>query len=415
MRALGSASILVSSPPSASGPLLAQGRLLLGADHDHRFAAVSPARGVRNGRHPGRRSSSPWQRCGGTTSSSAAASKAAWINFIVTIAKLAPLALSSCRGLFLQRRGLRRQPHRRLRRPRRRFAVPASAGHDAYHGVRVPGHRGYRPSTRGTRSGAGRRTATVLGFLSVLALFASISILSTVSCPSRRSRRCYSRLSAASWVRGGPMGRGVHPRWAHRVGARRLPGMDAPGGRCHDAAAKDDDMPSHFAKLSSREGSRATPFSGPAVFVSAILFAVRFAENALDFTLDLTAALALAPFALAVLTRSRSHAAGRVRQHVVGRPHARSGDRSRLDGLHAVPHMGRGIHVPLPRLHPARPRDGAVLPPEAEQKANVFTTPGLVVFLLVLAFAVIGIVLLATRRGADLIRRATLTICALTR
>ena len=63
------------------------------------------------------------------------------------------------------------------------------------------------------------------------------------------------------------------------------------------AAAKDDDMPSHFAQLNSR-GSRARRFLVGGLRVRDP-FAVQFAENALDFTLDLTAALALAPFALA--------------------------------------------------------------------------------------------------------------------
>ena len=143
---------------------------------------------------------------------------------------------------------------------------------------------------------------------------------------------------------------------------------------------------------STASGFPSTPFSGRRSSCQ-ILLAVLFAENALDFTLDLTAALALAPFALASAYAVKMRGSGRVRQHVVGRPHARSGDRGRLDGPRCSSY--RGIHVPLPRLHLARPRDGAVLHREAGTEANVFTTPGLVVFLLVLAFAVIGIVLLA--------------------
>ena len=64
------------------------------------------------------------------------------------------------------------------------------------------------------------------------------------------------------------------------------------------AAAKDEDMPSHFAKLNSQEVPEHAVF-WTSVLVSAILFAVQFVDNALDFTLELTAALSLAPFALA--------------------------------------------------------------------------------------------------------------------
>src|SRR5690606_29949291 len=60
-----------------------------------------------------------------------------------------------------------------------------------------------------------------------------------------------------------------------------------------------------------------------AVLVSLILFAVRFVTNALDFTLDLTASLALAPYAFA------SAYAVKIAWQGDGHPHAASGQRRR--------------------------------------------------------------------------------------
>ena len=148
------------------------------------------------------------------------------------------------------------------------------------------------------RSDVGR--ATVLGFLSVLALFASISILSYGILPKAE----IAALPQPSV--GGVLEAAVGP-WGGvfiRVGliisvlgaylAWQLLAADVVY-----AAAKDNDLPTYFSRSNATTAPRSTRCCGPRSWSPPILFAVQFVDNALDFTLDLTAALALAPFALA--------------------------------------------------------------------------------------------------------------------
>lgn len=141
--------------------------------------------------------------------------------------------------------------------------------------------------------------ATVLGFSSVLALFASISVLAYGILP----RAEIAALPQPSV--GGVLEAAVGP-WGGtfiRVGlivsvlgaylAWQLLAADV-----LFAAAKDRDMPARLARL-NRHGVPQPAVFWTSVLVTAILFAIQFVDDALDFTLDLTAALALAPLALA--------------------------------------------------------------------------------------------------------------------
>jgi arginine:ornithine antiporter/lysine permease len=141
--------------------------------------------------------------------------------------------------------------------------------------------------------------ATVLGFSSVLALFASISILAYGVLP----RAEIAALPQPSI--GGVLEAAVGP-WGGtfiRVGlivsvlgaylAWQLLAADV-----LFAAAQDRDMPRVLARR-NRHGVPRDAVLWTSVLVTAILFAVQFVDDALDFSLDLTAALALAPFALA--------------------------------------------------------------------------------------------------------------------
>ncbi|NKY38096.1 basic amino acid/polyamine antiporter [Cellulomonas septica] len=141
--------------------------------------------------------------------------------------------------------------------------------------------------------------ATVLGFTSVLALFASISILAYGILP----RAEIAALAQPSI--GGVLEAAVGP-WGGtfiRIGlivsvlgaylAWQLLAADV-----LFAAAKDRDMPRHLARTNGR-GVPQNAVLWTSALVTAILFAVQFVDDALDFSLDLTAALALAPFALA--------------------------------------------------------------------------------------------------------------------
>ena len=80
------------------------------------------------------------------------------------------------------------------------------------------------------RSDVGK--ATVIGFLGVLALFASVSILSFGILP-RAELQQLSQPSVGGVLAAavGPLGRHLHRHRRHRLGARRLPGLDADGLR----------------------------------------------------------------------------------------------------------------------------------------------------------------------------------------
>lgn len=151
--------------------------------------------------------------------------------------------------------------------------------------------------------------ATVLGFLGVLALFASISILSYGILPKEE----IAALSQPSV--GGVLETAVGP-WGKafiRVGLIvSVLGAYLAWQLAADvmyAAAKDNDMPSHFARLNAHEVPENAVF-WTSVLVSVILFAMQCVENALDFSLDLTAAFAPARSHSQAPTPSRSHGNG---------------------------------------------------------------------------------------------------------
>ena len=161
------------------------------------------------------------------------------------------------------------------------------------------------------------------------------------------------------------------------------------------AAAKDGDMPSHFARLNGPQVPEQAVF-WTSVLVSAILFAVQFVDNALDFSLDLTAALSLAPFALA------SAYAVKIAWQRDGYDNV-SSDGRRWDLLIAIVSTvytlvliwAAGYTFLFLACILLAPATVLYVIARREQKAKLFTTPGLIVFLLVFVFAVVGIVLLA--------------------
>ncbi len=323
--------------------------------------------------------------------------EAAFINFIVTIAKLAPLGLFLVLVIFFFDGEV--------------FLANLTGGYD------VPGGASLFEQVRGTMlitvfvflgiEGASvysryakRRedvgAATVLGFLSVLALFASISILSYGILP---------RTELAGLLQpsvGGVLEAAVGP-WGGmfiRVGlivsvlgaylAWSLLAADVVY-----AAAKDQDMPRLFAKLNSKDVPEPAVF-WTSVLVTVVLFAVQFVDNALDFTRDLTAVLALAPFALA------SAYAVKIAWQRDGYEQA-PGARSRELMIAVISTLytlfllwAAGYTFFFLSCILLAPATLLYIIARREQNAKVFTPAGLAVFLVVLAFAVIGIVLLGT-------------------
>jgi arginine:ornithine antiporter/lysine permease len=322
--------------------------------------------------------------------------EAAWINFIVTIAKLAPLALFLVLVIFFFDGSV--------------FVGNLTGGYD------VPGGESLFQQVQGTMlitvfvflgiEGASvysryakRRedvgTATVLGFLSVLALFASISILSYGILPKQQiADLLQPSVGGVLETAVGPWG-GVFIRLGLIVSvlgaylAWQLLAADVVY-----AAAKDNDMPRYFARLNGEQVPENAVF-WTSVFVSVILLAVQFVDNALDFSLDLTAALALAPFALA-----SAYAVKIAWQHD-GYDGASSGGRTRELVIAAISTVytlfliwAAGYTFLFLACILLAPATVLYVIARREQKAKVFTTAGLVVFLIVLAFAVIGLVLL---------------------
>lgn len=239
--------------------------------------------------------------------------------------------------------------------------------------------------------------ATVLGFTSVLALFASISILAYGILP----RAEIAALPQPSV--GGVLEAAVGP-WGGafiRVGlivsvlgaylAWQLLAADV-----LYAAAKERDLPGAFARLDARGVPHAAVL-WTSVLVTAILFAVQFVDDALDFTLDLTAALALLPLALA------SAYAVRVAWRREG--YEGTGEPTRRREL-VVAVVSTGytlfllwaagyVFLVLSCLLLA-PGTALYVRARRERGVRVFTRPGAATFLVVAALAVVGAVLLGT-------------------
>jgi len=154
-------------------------------------------------------------------------------------------------------------------------------------------------------------------------------------------------------------------------------------------------MPRYFAKLNNQQVPEHAVL-WTSIFVSTILFLVQFVQNALDFTLDLTAALSLAPFALAsayavkIAWRGEGYeraANMRNRELVI----AAASTAYTLFLIWAAGYVF--IFLACILLAPATILYFMAL---RQQKEQVFTPAGLIIFLVVLAFAAVGIALLAT-------------------
>ncbi|WP_425953688.1 basic amino acid/polyamine antiporter [Xylanimonas sp. McL0601] len=323
---------------------------------------------------------------------------AAAINLIVTIAKIVPLVLFLVLAIFSFDGSV--------------FAANLSGGYDLPGGDSLfqqvqgtmlitvfvfLGIEGASVYSRYARRRADVGRATVLGFVSVLALFASISILSYGILPRAQLAALPQPsvggvLDAAVGAWGGTFIRvglivsvlGAYLAW-------QLLAADVAY-----AAAQDEDLPGYFNRLNARQVPQNAVL-WTSIFVTVILFAVQFVDNALDFTLDLTAALSLVPFALAsgyaLKIALREDGYDGV-AHRVRRRELVVAVISTIYTLFLLWAAGyKFLFLSCLLLAPA-----TVLYYYArrERRARTFTPPGLVVFLLVLVGAVAGAVLLAT-------------------
>ena len=148
--------------------------------------------------------------------------------------------------------------------------------------------------------------ATVLGFLSVLSIFAlvTLSSYSVVPQPELAKTRQPSMVGVFQSVVG-RLGRGVHQRRRHRLGARRLSGVDADGGRGH---VHPGPRRRHAAFL-GQENAHGTPITALVVTslgVQALLALTMFVDDALNFMLDLSTAWRCCPTSSPLPTPSSS-------------------------------------------------------------------------------------------------------------
>jgi arginine:ornithine antiporter/lysine permease len=239
--------------------------------------------------------------------------------------------------------------------------------------------------------------ATVLGFLSVLALFGTVSIISYGILPKEelatlRQPSVGSVLEAAvgSWgawfISAGLIVSvlGAFLAWSLMAAEVLF------------AAAKDRDLPAFLAK-STAKGVPSNALLLSTLFIQLLLVVVLFASGALDFMLDLTAALSLIPFALAAGYALKIAV---TRDGYAGLP-GRTRTRELVVAAIAVVYTLFLIWAAGPvfllfaciLLAP-----GTLLYAVArrEQNGRVFTTPGWIVFALVVVGALAGLVGLAT-------------------
>ncbi len=239
--------------------------------------------------------------------------------------------------------------------------------------------------------------ATVLGFTSVLALFASISILAYGILP-RAEIAALPQPSVGGVLEAavGPWGGGFI-----RVGlivsvlgaylAWQLLAADV-----LYAAAKDRDLPSPFARLNARDVPQNAVL-WTSVLVTAILFAVQFVDDALDFTLDLTAALALLPLALASAYGVKVALGREGYDGVPARTRRRELVVASVSTVYTLFLLWAAgyVFLVLSCLLLA-PATALYVRARRERGLHVFTRPGLVTFLVVAALGVVGAVLLGT-------------------
>lgn len=324
--------------------------------------------------------------------------QAAAVNTVVTVAKLVPLAVFLVLAIAFFDGGV--------------FRDNLTGGYDLPGGdsllTQVQGTmlitvfvflgiEGASVYSRYARKRAHVGRATVLGFTSVLALFASISILSFGILPGADIAALPQPsiggvLEAAVGGWGGTLIRvglivsvlGAYLAW-------QLLAADAVY-----AAAKDRDLPRRLARVNAH-GVPETAVWWTSVLVTVILFLVQFVGNALDFTLDLTAALAIAPFALVSAYAVKIAARG---DGYAGLPRATRRRDLVVAGLALAYTLflvwAAGIELLVLSCVLLGPATVLYVVARRERRARTFTRPGLATFLVVAAAGLAGVVLLAT-------------------
>lgn len=239
--------------------------------------------------------------------------------------------------------------------------------------------------------------ATVLGFLSVLALFATISIISYGILP-REELATLRQPSVGSVLEAA-----VGPWGAWFISAGLIVSVlgaflawSLMAAEVIFAAAQDKDMPAFL--------SRATPKGVPrnalilsTLFIQLLLVIVLFADGALDFMLDLTAALSLIPFALAAGYALKIAITKDGYAPVTARTRRRELIVAAIAVLYTLFLIfAAGLQFLLLACILLAPATLFYAFARREQQSQLFTKPGWVTFILVSIGAVIGVIGLIT-------------------
>ena len=181
--------------------------------------------------------------------------------------------------------------------------------------------------------------ATVMGFLSVLSIFAlvTLSSYSVVPQPELAATRQPSMVGVFESGRR-RLGRGVHQRRGDRLGAGRLPRLDADGGRGDVHPGPAGRLPASSSGRRTPAAPRSPPSWSPRSRVQGLLALTLFVDDALNFMLDLSTSLALLPYLLAAAYALKLGLTGETYEGVTaGRPAQGDDRRGRRHGVHDLP------------------------------------------------------------------------------
>lgn len=324
--------------------------------------------------------------------------EAAGINAIVTVAKIIPLVLFVVVAIFAFRPDV--------------FIENLTGGYDLAGGdslftqvkgtmlvtvfvfLGIEGASVYSRYAK-KREDVGR--ATVLGFLSVLAIFVTVTMVSYGILPKDeiaqlRQPSVGSVLEAAV----GPWG-----AWFISAGLivsvlGAFLAWSLMAAEVLYAAAKDGDMPAFLAKVTPKQVPGNALLTST-LMIQLMLILTLFLSGALDFMLDLTAALSLVPFALAAAYAVKIAVEKDGYSGIAPKTHTKELIIAILAFIYTVFLIyAAGLQFLLLAAILLAPATILYAIARRQQNSKLFTVPGLIVFIIVLAAAVAGIIGLVT-------------------
>ncbi|MCE6995558.1 basic amino acid/polyamine antiporter [Saccharothrix sp. S26] len=244
------------------------------------------------------------------------------------------------------------------------------------------------------RSDVGR--ATVLGFLSVLALFASVTLLSYGSLPKDdlaglRQPSMMGVLESVVGTWGSAfIGVGLIVSVLGAYLAWTLMAAEV-----LFVAAKDDDMP-RFLKRENRQGVPIAALVMTSTLITAVLVVTLFSDDAFTFTLKLCSSLSLIPYLLAAAYALRIGMRGETYEHDSGRRGKEVAIAAIATLYTAFLIFAAGIEFLLLSFIIYAPGTILFVMARREQGRRAFSPAELALFALAVVLAVLGVIGLAT-------------------